>query len=179
LEERLGVRLIHRTTGSVSLTDAGRAYSRSWLPPSTRSTRLKNPSTSFAGRPSGQASLAPIVLAEVIGPVTRANPGLRLEVVASDGLVDIVRNGFDAGIRLGEKLSQDMIAVRIRPKLRFCVVGSPEYFDARSKPVHPRDLADHVCLRYKFPSGEIFDWQFEKAGESIEVEVKGPVTLDS
>ncbi len=185
LEERLGVRLIHRTTRSMSLTDAGARFFAELAPAFDQIDKAQESLNEFRGTPFGTvrinapASLAPIVLAEVIGPVTRANPGLHLEIVASDALVDIVRDGFDAGIRLGEKLSQDKIAVRIRPKLRFCVVGSPEYFHARSKPVHPRDLADHVCLRYKFPSGEIFDWQFEKAGESIEVEVKGPVTLDS
>src|SRR5208283_5081995 len=91
----------------------------------------------------------------------------------------IVEGGFDAGVRFGEVLSQDMIAVRIKPSQRFAVVGSPDYFLARAAPYNPSDLRRHLCIRYRFPSGKIFNWEFERNGETVEVEVNGPVTLDS
>jgi len=109
----------------------------------------------------------------------KRNPGLKLEVVATDTLVDIVREGFDAGIRFGERVSQDMIAVRIRSKFRSTVVGSPSYFEGRQVPTAPHDLRNHSCIRYAFPSGTIFPWEFSKGGETVQVEVNGPLTLDS
>jgi DNA-binding transcriptional LysR family regulator len=185
LEERLGVRLIHRTTRSVALTDAGARFLENLAPAFDQIGKAQEALNDFRETPFGAvrinvpASLASIVLADAIGAVTQANPGLKIEIAASDALVDIVKDGFDAGVRLGERLSQDMVALRIKPKLRFCVVGSPQCFHERPKPTHPRDLSGHACLRYKFPSGQLFNWQFEKDGESLEVEVDGPVTTDS
>ena len=109
----------------------------------------------------------------------KRNPGLKLEIVATDTLVDIVDQGFDAGIRFGERLSQDMIAVRIRSKLRFVVVGSPSYFKGKRIPTTPYDLQNHTCIRYAFPSGTIFNWEFSKNGEVFRVDVDGPLTVDS
>jgi DNA-binding transcriptional LysR family regulator len=118
------------------------------------------------------------VLHDIMGPLLRQNPGLHLDIVATDRLVDIVQEGFDAGIRFGEHLSQDVVAVRIKPRPRFAVVGSPGYFEEREMPQSPSDLRDHACIRYRFPSGAIFNWEFERDGESVEVEVDGPITLD-
>jgi DNA-binding transcriptional LysR family regulator len=115
----------------------------------------------------------------VLGPLTSRNPGLRLEVAATDSLVDIVEEGFDAGVRLGEVLSQDMIAVRIRNAQRFAVVGSPAYFKDRPPLSTPRDLGGHLCIRYRFPSGKMFNWEFERGGEAMAVEVEGPMTFDN
>jgi DNA-binding transcriptional LysR family regulator len=109
----------------------------------------------------------------------KGNPGLKLEIVATDTLVDIVEEGFDAGIRFGERLSQDMIAVRIRSNLRFVVVGSPVYFEGRKVPSTPHDLRNQACIRYAFPSGAIFNWEFFADGKTIQVEVDGPLTVDS
>ncbi|KGH28506.1 transcriptional regulator [Comamonas testosteroni] len=124
-------------------------------------------------------SIAPYVLGDPMERLLKSNPGLKLDVVATDTLVDIVEEGFDAGIRFGERLSQDMIAVRIKSKLRFTVVGSPAYFADKQVPKVPHDLQDHTCIRYAFPSGNLFNWEFSKKGKSVQVEVNGPLTVDS
>ncbi|HEV2674766.1 MAG TPA: LysR family transcriptional regulator [Aliidongia sp.] len=184
LEERVGVRLFHRTTRSVSLTEAGERFLAELSPAFDQIGQALDGLNSFRDTPFGTVrinvpkSIAPFVLHDVMGPLLRQNPGLRLDVVATDRLVDIVEDGFDAGVRFGERLSQDMIAVRIRPRLRFAVVGSPAYLDGRTPPQVPGDLEDHACIRYRYPGGAIFNWQFQRQGKVVDVEVDGPVTLD-
>lgn len=184
LEERVGVRLFHRTTRSVSLTEAGARFHSELHPAFEQIEKALDSLNSFRGTPFGTVrinvptSIAPFVLHDVMGPLLRQNPGLHLDIVATDRLVDIVEQGFDAGIRFGERLMQDMIAVRIKPTLRFSVVGSPAYLAGRKTPVMPADLREHACIRYRYPSGIIYNWQFEKNGEAIDVEVNGPITLD-
>lgn len=185
LEERVGVRLFHRTTRSVSLTEAGERLMTELRPAFGQIEQALDSLNSFRGTPFGTVrinmpnSIAPYVLHDVMGPLIKQNPGLHLDIVATDRLVDIVEDGFDAGIRFGERLMQDMIAVHIKPTLRFSVVGTPEYFRERGTPTKPADLQKHSCIRYRFPSGVIFNWQFEKDGEAIDIEVDGPVTIDS
>jgi DNA-binding transcriptional LysR family regulator len=123
-------------------------------------------------------SIAPFVLGEVLGPLTSAHPNLQLEVIATDRLVDIVEEGFDAGVRLGESLSEGMVAVKIKPRLRLVVVGSPEYFRSRSVPKTPRQLAEHVCIQNMYPSGAKYPWEFERKGEKIAFDPTGPIALD-
>ena len=101
-----------------------------------------------------------------------------ISVISSINHFSIVEEGFDAGIRFGERLMQDMVAVRIQPNFRFAVVGSAAYFKDRQLPLTPADLRQHDCIRYRFPSGAIFNWRFERAGEVLDVEVDGPLTLD-
>lgn len=185
LEERVGVRLLHRTTRSVSLTEAGERFMEDLLPAFELIDRAHEGLNRFRETPFGVVritiplSSAPSILRDVFGPLTARNPGLHLDVVATDQLVDIVKEGFDAGIRFGERLSKDMIAVRIRSIERFAVVGSPAYFCNRSLPVTPHDLQQHVCIRYRFPSGKMYDWEFERDGEAVSAMVEGPITLDS
>ena len=185
LEERVGVRLLNRTTRSVSLTEAGARFLADLGPAFDQIAKAQEGLDDFRGSAYGTirinlpVSLAPILLADVLGPLTRDHPGLHIDIVASDALVDIVEGGFDAGIRMGKKLSQDMIAVRIKARPRFTVVGSPAYFQGRTPPKHPRDLGRHVCLRYRVPSGKMFDWEFERRGEAFTMAVDGPITLDS
>jgi DNA-binding transcriptional LysR family regulator len=185
LEERVGIRLFNRTTRSVSLTDAGQRFLNDLSPAFTQINQALEGLNSFRAAPFGTvrlnvpASIGTFVLHNVMGPLLADNPGLNLDVVATDALVDIVEAGFDAGVRLGERLSQDMVAVRIKPRLRFAVVGSPKYFQSRKPPQRPKDLHGHACIRYRFPSGAIYNWQFERPGEEIDVEVSGPVTLDN
>ena len=107
----------------------------------------------------------------------KAYPQMRLEITTEDRLVDIVASGYDAGVRFGESVERDMVAVRIGPDLRMAVVGSPAYFRRHPKPVKPRDLRGHACIRFRLPSGTIYRWEFEKKGEVLEVEVDGPLTL--
>jgi len=184
LEERVGVRLFHRTTRSVSLTEAGARFLSELHPAFGQIEKALDSLNSFRGTPFGTVrinvpnSIAPFVLHDVMGPLLKQNPGLHLDIVATDRLVDIVEGGFDAGIRFGERLMQDMIAVHIKPTLRFSVVGSPDYLAERKTPVMPADLREHACIRYRYPSGAIYNWQFEKNGEAVDVEVNGPVTLD-
>ena len=184
LEERVGVRLFHRTTRSVSLTEAGARFLSELHPAFDQIEKALDSLNSFRGTPFGTVrinvpnSIAPFVLHDVMGPLLKQNPGLHLDIVATDRLIDIVEEGFDAGIRFGERLMQDMIAVRIKPTLRFAVVGSPAYLAGRKVPVMPADLREHACIRYRYPSGAIYNWQFEKKGEPVDVEVNGPITLD-
>jgi DNA-binding transcriptional LysR family regulator len=184
LETRVGLRLFHRTTRSVSLTEAGEALYTRLQPALAGMRNALDELDSFRATPFGTIrinvpiSIAPYVLGEAMDLLT-SNAGLKLEVVATDSLVDIVQEGFDAGIRFGERLSQDMIAVRIRPRFRFAVVGSPNYFEKSRAPVTPHDLHNHACIRYAFPSGKIFNWEFVKDGEMVKVEVAGPLTVDS
>ncbi|KLD62057.1 LysR family transcriptional regulator [Dyella japonica] len=185
LETRVGIRLFHRTTRSVSLTDAGEMLFSRLEPALTDMRAAVDALNSFRATPFGTIrlnvpnSLAPYLLREVVPALLASNPGLKLEVVATDSLVDIVEGGFDAGIRPGERLSQDMIAVRIKPSFRFTVVGAPSYLARKPAPRTPQDLKVHDCIRYAFPSGAIFGWELAKDGEAIQVDVDGSLTLDS
>lgn len=125
------------------------------------------------------ASLAGAVIAPILQPLLAENPGLHLNIVATDRPVVIAEEGFDAGIRMGEHLSRDTIAVKIGPAPRFAVVASPDYARRRGLPQTPGDLAGLDSVRYRFPSGAFFHWEFEHKTEVISVEVRGPVTLDS
>jgi DNA-binding transcriptional LysR family regulator len=185
LEERVSVRLFNRTTRSVSLTDAGQRFLNDLAPAFGQIQKAREGLDEFRSAPFGKVRItvptwvAPLVLHGAMAPLLAENPRLQLDVVATDTLVDIVKEGFDAGIRLGERLSQDMIAVRIRPRLRMAVVGSPRYFQSRKPPKAPDELHRHQCIRYRFPSGAIYHWEFERGDEKLEVEVAGPLTLDS
>ncbi|MFG6484950.1 LysR family transcriptional regulator [Klebsiella pneumoniae] len=169
LEKRVGVQLFNRTTRSVSLTDAGAAlYAR--LGPAMADVRaaldeLNLYRTSPVGtvRITIPNSMTPFVLDHVV-TLLKQNSSLKLEIVVTDALVDIVQEGYDAGIRFGERLSPDMIAVRIKPTFRFVVVGSPDYFKQSGIPETPYDLQQHNCIRYAFPSGTVFNWEFQSHG---------------
>ncbi|TCL71836.1 LysR family transcriptional regulator [Rhizobium sp. BK251] len=170
LEDRIGVRLLNRTTRSVSLTEAGELL-RSHLDPA-----FAEITSALEGL--NQYRETPFVLGRVIGPLLVRNPNLQLEIVATDRLVDIVDEGFDAGIRLGERITEGMIAVRIKPRLRLVVVGSPAYFHTRPMPLTPHDLKDHACIQNMYPSGARYAWEFEKDGQAIAYQPNGPLSLD-
>ena len=184
LENRLGVRLLNRTTRNVSLTDAGEMLHASLAPAFDVIASALDGVNQFRDTPFGKVrlnvpnSIAPFVLGKVLGPLISAHPNLKLEVIATDRLVDIVEEGFDAGVRLGESLSEGMVAVKIKPRLRLVVVGSPEYFRSRSVPKTPRQLAEHVCIQNMYPSGAKYPWEFERKGEKIVFNPTGPIALD-
>src|SRR5882724_10452525 len=113
-----------------------------------------------------------------MGSLIERNPNLELEIVATDRLIDIVEEGFDAGIRLGESLRDGMTAVKIKPRLRFAVVGSPDYFANRSRPRSPHDLKDHVCIQNMYPTGARYPWEFRQDDKTIEFQPSGPIALD-
>jgi DNA-binding transcriptional LysR family regulator len=129
-------------------------------------------------RVNAPSSVASFVLGPVMGPLIAQNPNLELEVVATDRLVDIVEEGFDAGIRLGESLREGMTAVKIKPRLRLAVVGSPAYFGRYPLPRTPTDLKNHICIRNIYPSGAAYAWEFSRAGKTIQFEPTGPLALD-
>lgn len=183
LEARVGIRLLNRTTRSVSLTDAGAMLLSHLSPAFGDIGSALDALNLFRDTPFGKVrinapnSIAPFVLGPMIGPLLAANPNLELEIVATDRLVDIVEEGFDAGIRLGESLRDGMTAVKINPRLRFAVVGSPGYFEKRPMPTSPAELSEHVCIRNMYPNGVSYPWSFGRDGDEIDVEVKGPVAL--
>jgi len=184
LEARTGIRLLNRTTRSVSLTDAGAMLFARLSPAFGDIGSALDALNQFRDTPFGKVrinapnSIAPFVFGPVMGPLIAANPNLELEIVATDRLVDIVDEGFDAGIRLGESLREGMTAVRIKPRLRFAVVGSPDYFASRPAPKAPADLKEHVCIRNIYPSGTAYPWEFARYGKTIEFEPIGPISLD-
>lgn len=183
LEARVGIRLLNRTTRSVSLTDAGAMLLAQLSPAFGDIGSALDALNQFRDSPFGKVrinapnSVAPFVLGPVIGPLIATNRNLELEIIATDRLVDIVEEGFDAGIRLGESLRDGMTAVKIQPRLRFAVVGSPKYFANRPVPQTPADLVQHFCVRNLYPSGVGYPWSFSRNGEEIDIEVKGPLAL--
>ena len=184
LETRLGVRLLHRTTRSVAPTEAGLRLLE-WLGPALREVAdALDVVNGFRDRPAGTlrlnvpVSAARLVLPKVVPPFLASYPDIRLEVIAEDGFVDMLAAGFDAGIRYGERLEQDMVAVPIGPRVqRFATAAAPAYLDRRGRPGHPRDLLGHACLRGRFSSGATVPWEFERDGEAVRVDASGPLLV--
>ncbi|WP_213773756.1 LysR family transcriptional regulator [Bradyrhizobium sp. dw_78] len=183
LEERLGVSLFHRTTRSVALTEAGRRLFER-LQPALRDVgdaveEMNNFRTTPTGtlRINSSRSAASLLIAPLIKRFLSTYPDIHLELVDDDGFTDVVAAGFDAGVRLEESIHEDMVAVRLGPPQRFAVIGAPEYFSRYGIPKHPNDLHQHRCIRYRFPSGRIFCWEFEKDSVSADIDVKGQLTL--
>jgi DNA-binding transcriptional LysR family regulator len=185
LESELGVRLLHRTTRSVAPTEAGaRLIAR--LTPALGEVEAALASLGeLAGRPAGTlrlnvpVSAARLVLPTILPGFLAAFPDIRVEVEVDDGFVDVLAKGCDAGIRYDERLDADMIAVPIGPRVqRFAVAAAPAYLDAHGRPDHPRDLLAHACLLGRFASGRTTSpWEFERAGEVVRVEARGPLVV--
>ena len=184
LESRMGIRLLNRTTRSVSLTDAGAMLRAKLSPAFADMAAALDSLNQFRDTPFGKVrinapnSIAPFILGHVMGPLLGSNPNLQLEIVATDRLIDIVEEGYDAGIRLGESVREGMTAVRIKPRLRFAVVGSPAYFAAKPKPKKPADLDAHICIQNMYPNGTRYPWEFAKDGKAIVFHPSGPLALD-
>ncbi|TDM67820.1 LysR family transcriptional regulator, partial [Lactobacillus crispatus] len=119
-----------------------------------------------------------MVLVPLLADFSRLHPAVVVEVMVQDGFTDIVASGFDAGVRFGESLHQDMIAVRLGPEQRGAIVGSPGYLEGRRKPASPHDLHDHVCIRRRFAGGGLYRWEMEKNGEAVDVAVDGCLILN-
>ncbi|MFT3691201.1 LysR family transcriptional regulator [Paenirhodobacter sp.] len=185
LEEKLGVRLVSRTTRTVALTEAGEALLRQIGPAFARIETAVETINTFRDHPAGtvRISVPRAVAARVLVPKFRAfsdrYPDVTLEVAAENGFVDIVKQGFDAGIRLGESLDRDMIAVRVTPDLRAAVVAAPDYLARFPAPETPRDLHRHACIGWRQPgSGALYRWEFAKDGQALSVAVTGPLILN-
>lgn len=181
LEESLGVRLLSRTTRSVAPTEAGRRLLERLAPALEEIDQALGAAVDARDRPAGLLRIsapliaAQFVLAPRLGAFARAYPDITLDLSIDNGLTDIVAAGFDAGMRLGENLEADMVAARMSGDLRAAIVASPVYFADRPVPLHPRDLAQHRCLRQRFPSGRIYRWEFERDGQVLEVGADGPL----
>src|SRR5215472_78887 len=175
MEERLGVRLVNRTTRSVALTEAGDMLLARVAPAMSDVNSALDEVRGLRGVPSGRLRInAPppavdLVLAPMLAPFLRAFPQIELEIVGQSGFIDIVDAGYDAGVRYGEHLERDMIAISLGPPQRYALLASPGYLAQHGKPKHPRDLLDHACIRVRFSSGAMLDWEFEKAGRVVKI----------
>ncbi|MBK5949347.1 LysR family transcriptional regulator [Rhodobium orientis] len=185
LEERLDLRVLNRTTRSVAATEAGRALYERIEPALHLLENVDTEVAAHAGRISGTLRLnvsrvaANIYLAPILGGFLRDHPDVTVDIVTDDRLVDVVADGFDAGIRLGEKLHQDMIAVPLSGDLTMKVVASPAYLARYGEPRHPNDLKGHRCLCYRNPSDRSpYRWEFERGDDRREVTVSGPIIVD-
>jgi len=187
LEARVGVRLFNRTTRSVSLSEAGEQFVAQVAPALSTIRSAMEQATNRGSTPTGtlrintSAGAARQIMAPIVLEYLRRYPDMQVDIVTEGRMVDIVAGGFDAGIRLAESVPQDMVAVPFGPTQRFTVVGAPGYFAQHPglpRPRTPADLQQHRCIRSRLPSGAIYRWEFARHGESIAVDVAGPVTLD-
>lgn len=184
LEQKMGVRLLNRTTRSVSPTEAGEhLFSR--LQPVLRDLDVAlGEVDGFRNRPSGTLRInsseigARLLLQTVVPTFLQRYPEMRLDLVTEGRLVDVIAEGFDAGVRLGEAVPRDMIAVRFGGPSRFLAVASPAYLAAREHPRTPDDLRHHNCIGIRLPSGKLYRWEFEKQGQEVAIEATGSLTLD-
>lgn len=182
LEDRLGVRLLNRTTRAVAPTQAGARLLDSLGPALGEVERALDVVDNFRGRPAGRLRLnvpisaARLVLPRLLPPFLDLHPEIEVEVVAEDGFVDLMEAGCDAGIRYDERLEADMVAVPIGPRVqRYAAAASPAYLERRGRPEHPRDLLGHACLRARIQPGPAPPWEFERGGDIVRVEVRGPL----
>jgi DNA-binding transcriptional LysR family regulator len=185
LESRLGVRLFNRTTRSVSLTPAGEQFLTRVKPAMREIADAMHEVNEQRSTPAGLIRIntsegaGEQILAPIVTEFLRRYRDVQLEIVTEARLVDIVADGFDAGVRLAEWVPRDMISIPIGKTQRHVVVGAPSYFTTRTRPRSPSDLKEHVCVRYRLPGGSIYRWEFAKRGQISSVDITGPLTLDS
>ena len=186
LEEGLGIRLLTRTTRSVSPTEAGERLLRTVGP---RFDEIKTELVALSAlrdKPAGTIRItagehaAEVILFPAVAALLPSYPDITVEIIVDYGLTDIVAERYDAGVRLGEQVAKDMIAVRIGPDLRMAVVGSPAYFARRKRPRTPQDLTSHDCINLRLPTyGGLYAWEFEKAGRALKVRVDGQLVFNN
>jgi DNA-binding transcriptional LysR family regulator len=186
LEERLGVRLLSRTTRSVAPTEAGERLLRTVGPRFEEIDAELAALSELRQKPAGTIRItagehpAQAVLWPALAKLLPDYPDIKVEVIVDYGLTDIVAERYDAGIRLGEQVAKDMIAVRIGPDFRMAVVGAPSYFARRSAPKRPQDLTGHDCINIRLPTyGGIYAWEFEKRGRELKVRVEGQLVFNN
>jgi len=186
LEERLGIRLLTRTTRSVSPTEAGERLLHMVAPRFEEIEHELAVMNALREKPAGTIRItagehpAITVLQEGLGRFLPDYPDIHVEITVDYGLADIAADGFDAGVRLGEQVAKDMIAVRIGPDMRMAVVGSPAYFERHPRPESPRDLTAHNCINIRLPTyGGLFAWEFDKDGHEVKVRVEGQLVFNN
>ena len=184
LEERLGVRLLARTTRSVAPTEAGEQLLARLRPALTEVRDALGEITGLRDKPAGRIRLlmprfaVESVLAPRLARFAKEYPDIVLDVTTDDSRMDIVAGGFDAGIHLGEYIAKDMIAVRVSPDHQPVIIGSPVYFESHPRPRSPHDLLNHHCINFKHGSAGVYRWEFEKGRKSLSVAVNGPLIVD-
>jgi DNA-binding transcriptional LysR family regulator len=186
LEERLGVRLLSRTTRSVAPTQAGERLLATAGPRFDEIEAELGTLSALRDKPAGTIRItagehaAETVLWPALAKLLPKYPDIKLEVVVDYGMTDIVTERYDAGVRNGEQIAKDMIAVRIGPDMRMAVVGAPRYFAKRSRPKRPQDLTSHSCINLRLPTyGNLYAWEFEKNGREVKVHVDGQMTFNN
>jgi DNA-binding transcriptional LysR family regulator len=184
LEADLGVRLFNRTTRSVSLSDAGRLFIEQVGPALQDIHQAIEAVRSQQATPSGTLRINAFAMAarEILSPLVleflRRYPKVHVDLVTEGRLVDIVADGFDLGVRGADLVPSDMIAVSLGRPQRYAVVGSPKHMETHGKPRVPPDLLHHPCIRVRLPNGSLYRWEFEKDGQTAQIDVNGPITLD-
>ena len=184
LEERLGVRLLTRTTRSVAPTEAGERLLRNIGPRFDEIEAELEAVRELRTKPAGTIRITATefaidtVLLPKVASLLREFPDIRVEMIVDYSLTDIVAQQYDAGVRSGEQVAKDMIAVRIGPDMRMAVVGAPAYFKSRSEPKTPQDLIGHNCINLRLPTHGIYAWEFEKANRELRVRVEGQLTFN-
>jgi len=184
LEQELGVRLLHRTTRSVSPTQAGERLITRMQPVLHDFSTALEAIDDARGRPSGELRInaseiaARVLLENVVPDFLARYPEVSLDLVTEGRLIDIVEAGFDAGVRLAESVPQDMIAIPFGGDTRFICVASPGYVAQHGPPKTPEDLQSHACIRQRMPSGKRYRWEFERRGQEKVIDVPGTLTLD-
>lgn len=186
LEERLGVRLLSRTTRSVAPTEAGERLLQVVAPRFEEIDQEMAMLSEFRDKPAGKLRItagehsAITVLQPVLAKLLPDNPDLSIEIIVDYAFTDIVAEGFDAGVRLGPQVAKDMIAMRIGPDMRMAVVGSPAYFAQHAKPLIPNHLTAHNCINLRMPThGGLYVWEFEKSGQELQVRVEGQLVFNT
>jgi len=182
LEERVGVRLLHRNTRRVSLTEAGDQLFQRVRPAVQELAAAMGQTSELRAHPAGIVRIhcfraaAELFLRPLLRPFHDAYPDIVLDITLDDEVVDIVAGGYDAAIRLGEVIERDMIAIKLGPELRQFVVASPSYLGRHGTPQHPRELATHACIRWRWPGHEApYKWEFLEHGTWFDVAVEGPI----
>lgn len=184
LEQRLKIRLFNRTTRSVSLTEAGRSLFERLQPAFKEFQTMLDEVNNFRDSPTGTLCInaartaTRLFLMPLLAGFSQQYPGIRVEVTSSDYLVNIVKQGYDAGIRLRAAVEKDMIAVPIGPPLRMRVVATPEHIARYGTPAYPQQLLDHPCVVFRYPSGRPYQWQFHNGSEELELAVQGNIVVD-
>jgi DNA-binding transcriptional LysR family regulator len=185
LEQRLGVRLLTRTTRSVSPTEAGERLLQTIEPRLEEIKAGLEALSELREKPAGTIRItatdyaADTILWPKLAQFLRQYPDIKVEIIIDYGLTDIVAQRFDAGVRGGEQVAKNMIAVRIGPDLRTAIVGSPSYFETRSEPKRPQDLIGHNCINLRLPTyGGLYAWEFEKEGRALKVHVEGQLVFN-
>lgn len=186
LEERLGVRLLSRTTRSVAPTEAGERLLRAVGPRFAEIEAELVGLRELGDKPGGNIRLsagehpANTILWPALAKLLPNYPDIKVEIVVDYGLRDIITERFDAGVRLGEQVAKDMVAVRIGPDMRMAVVGSPSYFGRNSRPNKPQDLTEHACINLRLPTHDnLYAWEFEKFGRELKVRVEGQLVFNN